>query len=500
MHKTYTPPPRKLLASVGAVVATAALALGLVLPAQAASVPKYDIVTHPVPSDYQQFVLDTTRIQTTQVSFSEHWYQTTSEGKTAFYPLSKDAAVTVHNVGTWTDTAGTHAIDMTMSVQDWQGGLVLFKDGGLWFRTSGHSLQTPAPVLQAWHTIFKPVDGRDGDTWRVDFTYADTHQPVPDTFKGITGFNDLDGGDNFLEGVELVSGFTGAYMLPHAELQAFGNNGWYGIIHDTAENDLNHGVQTLHRLTATFSGSSFVFRYSVNHTSRVDPWSTFGVPLDPAQLRVMVTTVFVNEDGTALRSANKQTLGIGDSWHVVPPNIDGYKFTGLGKSSDALDGTVTSDNIADRTVILTYARKTANKAIVSYNLKGGDGVIPNTVGKVDETVHVTDKTPPRNGYSFTGWQECKTSTPYKAGAEITLPEGGVELCAQWDKLSEPVEPAEPAQPHATQSSEPQTATPTPDVEQLAQTGASTVIIAVACGVLVAVAAALVLVRQFLQRR
>lgn len=154
---------------------------------------------------------------------------------------------------------------------------MLFKDGGLWFRTSGHSLQTPAPVLQAWHTTFKPVDGRDGDTWHVDFTYADTHQPVPDTFKGVTGFNDLDGGDNFLEGVELVSGFTGAYMLPHAELQAFGNNGWYGIIHDTAENDLKHGVQTLHRLTATFSGSSFVFRYSVNHTSRVDPMTLLRV-------------------------------------------------------------------------------------------------------------------------------------------------------------------------------------------------------------------------------
>lgn len=119
MHKTYTPRGRiigGLTAIVMMLIAMCSVIGATVAPAQAATVPKYDIVTHPVPSDYRQFVLDTTRIQTTQVSFSEHWYQTTSEGKTAFYPLSKDATVTVHNVGTWTDTAGTHAIDMTMSV------------------------------------------------------------------------------------------------------------------------------------------------------------------------------------------------------------------------------------------------------------------------------------------------------------------------------------------------------------------------------------------------
>ncbi|GGI15294.1 hypothetical protein GCM10007377_15180 [Galliscardovia ingluviei] len=125
----------------------------------------------------------------------------------------------------------------------------------------------------------------------------------------------------------------------------------------------------------------------------------------------------------------------------------GYSFTGWNVKPDGSgDVMQPADSITlpDGGMVL-YAMWSANPSQVTYNLKGGDGSIPDTKGHVDETVKVTGKTPSRNGYQFTGWKECKTSTPYKAGSEITLPDGGVELCAQWDKLPEPVEPAEPEQ-------------------------------------------------------
>ena len=63
---------------------------------------------------------------------------------------------------------------------------------------------------------------RVGCSWTVEFTYADTGEKVPDTFKGVTGFNDLDGwdaqSDLKFEGVQLLSGFDGAYKRSDAEL------------------------------------------------------------------------------------------------------------------------------------------------------------------------------------------------------------------------------------------------------------------------------------------
>ena len=99
---------------------------------------------------------------------------------------------------------------------------------------------------------------RVGCTWRVTFTDHNTGRPVPDTFTGVTGFNDLDAfesqPDLAFEGVQLGDGFTGAYRVKDAELKRYGANGYAGYLHDAGvEDDLNGTMQRKHRLAATWA-------------------------------------------------------------------------------------------------------------------------------------------------------------------------------------------------------------------------------------------------------
>ena len=78
----------------------------------------------------------------------------------------------------------------------------------------------------------------------------------------MTGFTDLDGGTSgYNEGVELVSGFDGAYVRSDAHLTRFGTNGWGGTTDENANASDSHGMK--HYLGATFTGSSIRVRYSV---------------------------------------------------------------------------------------------------------------------------------------------------------------------------------------------------------------------------------------------
>ena len=78
----------------------------------------------------------------------------------------------------------------------------------------------PPTCARRWGGI--DTSKRVGCQWTVSFTYADG-TPVPDTFRGVTGFNDLDGFDAQpdlrFEGVQLLSGFDGAYKTRDAELR-----------------------------------------------------------------------------------------------------------------------------------------------------------------------------------------------------------------------------------------------------------------------------------------
>lgn len=197
----------------------------------------------------------------------------------------------------------------------------------------------------------------------ASFTYHDTGESVPDTFKGVVGFNDLDGRDDqpdlLAEGVELLSGFDGAYRLKDAELAEYGTNGFSGIKRDAGdESRMNESPQILHRLTATWSGSSFAFRYSAippKADPYIDPWGTFGPSVDAGDLRWTLNAKAVDkETGTVLRTWSGTVLRIGDKWGIRPPEIGGYRYAGLAAGSDALSGTETSTGLRNRLVVLEY--------------------------------------------------------------------------------------------------------------------------------------------------
>ena len=94
----------------------------------------------------------------------------------------------------------------------------------------------------------------------VDFLLDDGN--TPQGLRGVTGFTDLDGGTSgYNEGVELVSGFDGAYVRSDAHLARFGTNGWAGTTDENAKVADEHGMK--HYVGATFTGSSFRARWSV---------------------------------------------------------------------------------------------------------------------------------------------------------------------------------------------------------------------------------------------
>ena len=182
-------------------------------------------------------------------------------------------------------------------MKDWNGGSVselyrfdghgnIVGDGRFWINTaygSGYS-SLPAKVEQAMGKV--DTSKRVGCSWTVEFTYADTGEKVPDTFKGVTGFNDLDGwdaqSDLKFEGVQLLSGFDGAYKRSDAELASYGTNGFAGIKHDAGdEAHLDAPQQSRHRLAATWTGSTFTFSYDLgNPAGRTDgSRMTFGAPV-----------------------------------------------------------------------------------------------------------------------------------------------------------------------------------------------------------------------------
>lgn len=259
----------------------------------------HDLEMNDIPADYRQFILNTTDTRLSQVEFEDGaWYKSTDSSSQGMWPLKPGASLTIPSVGDWTDPSGkTHQISMTMRLKDWNGGSVselyrfdghgnIVGDGRFWINTaygSGYS-SLPAKVKAAMGGV--DTSKRVGCSWTVEFTYADTGEKVPDTFRGVTGFNDLDGWDAQpdlkFEGVQLLSGFDGAYKRSDAELGTYGVNGFAGVRHDAGdEAHLDAPQQSRHRLAATWTGSTFTFSYDLsNPAGRTDgSRMTFGAPV-----------------------------------------------------------------------------------------------------------------------------------------------------------------------------------------------------------------------------
>ena len=271
------------------------------LAATRTSVPSHALEDTDVPADYRSFTFDTTRTRLADARFDGNWTTTRDEaGGSIHWPTRLGASATLPNTGTWTDPDGVeHRINATIALKQWNGGNIgqlnrfdgngkIVGDGLFWINVVYDNTKVPASVRKALGGI--DTSKRVGCQWTVSFTYEDG-TPVPSTFKGVTGFNDLDGFDARpdlkFEGVQLLSGFDGAYRTRDAELASYGTNGYAGIKHDAGdESNLNGAQQVRHRLAATWTGPTFTYSYDLeNPTERTDGvHMTFGMPVTRTQV------------------------------------------------------------------------------------------------------------------------------------------------------------------------------------------------------------------------
>lgn len=391
----------------------------------------HDLETDDVPGDYRQFVLNTTDTRLSQVEFENGaWYKSTDSSSQGMWPLKLGASLTIPSVGEWTDPSGrTHQISMTMRLKDWNGGSVselyrfdghgnIVGDGRFWINTaygSGYS-SLPAKVEQAMGKV--DTSKRVGCSWTVKFTYADTGEKVPDTFKGVTGFNDLDGWDAQsglkFEGVQLLSGFDGAYKRSDAELGTYGTNGFAGIGHDAGdEAHLNAPQQSRHRLAATWTGSTFTFSYDLgNPAGRTDgSRMTFGAPVT----RTAVLTYDKNAADASGQVPSDTTPG---TTRTVSSKTDGKVSDLVQRTTTHEDGSVTVRTVDQSTDVVSGCQ-------VYY--PAGQRITLATMAKDDDCWDSSMLSRP--GHTQLGWNQDRNAT--QAQAEVTMVEGGMTVYAVW---------------------------------------------------------------------
>lgn len=391
----------------------------------------HDLETDDVPGDYRQFVLNTTDTRLSQVEFENGaWYRSTDSSSQGMWPLKLGASLTIPSVGEWTDPSGkTHQISMTMRLKDWNGGSVselyrfdghgnIVGDGRFWINTaygSGYS-SLPAKVKAAMGGV--DTSKRVGCSWTVEFTYADTGEKVPDTFKGVTGFNDLDGwdaqSDLKFEGVQLLDGFDGAYKRSDAELGTYGTNGFAGIGHDAGdEAHLNAPQQSRHRLAATWTGSTFTFSYDLsNPAGRTDgSRMTFGAP-------VTRTAVLTYDKNAADASGQVPS-------NTTPDTTQTASSKSTGKVSDLVQRTTTHEDGSVTVKTIDTSTDVVSGCQVYY--PAGQKITLATMAKDDDCWDSSMLSRP--GHTQLVWNQDRNAT--QAQAQVTMVEGGMTVYAVW---------------------------------------------------------------------
>lgn len=186
---------------------------------------------------------------TVKTNSNPFWKALHTDGtNTAYFPTKNGASLVLHHVGQWRDSSGA---------QRWLNARITVNGqnlGFLYYETLTHHFNIG---YGKWD---KHPSSRPYMDVTVDFLLDDGS--TPQGLRGVTGFTDLDGGTSgYNEGVELVSGFDGAYVRSDAHLARFGTNGWAGATDENAKVADEHGMK--HYVGATFTGSSFRARWSV---------------------------------------------------------------------------------------------------------------------------------------------------------------------------------------------------------------------------------------------
>ena len=314
---------------------------------------------------------------------------------TMYQPNRNGASLVLHHVGQWRDSSGT---------QRWLNARITVNGqnlGSLVYYESQHKFLASYGKWDL-HTSSRPYMDVT-----VDFLLDDGS--TPQGLRGVTGFTDLDGGTSgYNEGVELVSGFDGAYVRSDAHLARFGTNGWAGVTDENENNADAHGMK--HYVGATFTGSSFRVRWSVASGQ------ARGSGFQPVDSTIAYRLTYDKNAQDATGSIPSDTAA--DTTRPAKSETDGKVSDLVQRTTTHEDGSVTVRTVDQSTDVVSGCQ-------VYY--PAGQRITLATLAKDGDCWDSSMLTRP--GHTQLGWSQDSQAT--QAQAEVTMVEGGMTVYAVW---------------------------------------------------------------------
>lgn len=314
---------------------------------------------------------------------------------TMYQPNKNGASLVLHHVGQWRDSSGT---------QRWLNAKITVNDqnlGSLVYYESQHKF------LASYGKWDRHTSSRPYMDVTVDFLLDDGS--TPQGLRGVTGFTDLDGGTSgYNEGVELVSGFDGAYVRSDAHLARFGTNGWAGATDENENNADAHGMK--HYVGATFTGSSFRVRWSVASGQ------ARGSGFQPVDSTIAYRLTYDKNAQDATGSIPSDTAA--NTTRPAKSETDGKVSDLVQRTTTHEDGSVTVKTIDTSTDVVSGCQ-------VYY--PAGQRITLATMAKDDDCWDSSMLSRP--GHTQLGWNQDRNAT--QAQAEVTMVEGGMTVFAVW---------------------------------------------------------------------
>ena len=314
---------------------------------------------------------------------------------TMYQPNKNGASLVLHHVGQWRDSSGT---------QRWLNAKITVNGqnlGSLVYYESQHKF------LASYGKWDRHTSSRPYMDVTVDFLLDDGS--TPQGLRGVTGFTDLDGGTSgYNEGVELVSGFDGAYVRSDAHLARFGTNGWAGATDENENNADAHGMK--HYVGATFTGSSFRVRWSVASGQ------ARGSGFQPVDSTIAYRLTYDKNAQDATGSIPSDTAA--NTTQPAKSETDGKVSDLVQRTTTHEDGSVTVRTVDQSTDVVSGCQ-------VYY--PAGQRITLATLAKDGDCWDSSMLSRP--GHTQLGWSQDSQAT--QAQAEVTMVEGGMTVYAVW---------------------------------------------------------------------
>lgn len=314
---------------------------------------------------------------------------------TMYQPNKNGANLILHHVGQWRDSSGTQRwLNAKITVNGQNLGTLVY-------------IPSTRKFVASYGKWDKHPSSRPYMDVTVDFLLDDGS--TPQGLRGATGFTDIDGGTSgYNEGVELVSGFDGAYVRSDAHLARFGTNGWAGITDENKNNADAHGMK--HYVGATFTGSSFRVRWSV--ASGQARQSGF----QPVDSTIAYRLTYDKNAQDATGSIPSDTAA--DTIRPAKSETDGKVSDLVQRTTTHEDGSVTVKTIDTSTDVVSGCQ-------VYY--PAGQRITLATMAKDDDCWDSSMLSRP--GHTQLGWNQDRNAT--QAQAQVTMVEGGMTVYAVW---------------------------------------------------------------------